>query len=261
MSKSQIQLFVCLGFLFALPVSASAQLEIKAGPEVYYFNYEEPGIMKESGIMYGAAGSLKYEHKNKMLQLEGRYASGAVDYKSENSGSINNVDNYVTEWRILGGQSFSLTESSTVTPYVGWGFRELHIEGTGRTSTTGHFYYDRISNYQYSPIGIRTNSELKNGWSIGTTIEYDFFWRGKQKSQWGDANSRYKNIENIQEEGHGARISINLRRKFQGFSLGIEPFIRSWFIEKSNLAYNGQSYLKEPSNLTLEIGAAVTLGF
>lgn len=249
-------------FLFVLPVSASAQLEFEIGPEVYYFKYEEPGMMKESGIMSGVAGSLKHKHKNRMIALEGRFAAGTVDYSSKDTGNISNVDDYTTEWRILGGQSFRLTEDSIITPYIGWGFRKIQDNLAGRRSTTGHFGYKRESSYQYSPLGIKVDSELGEGWFLGTTIEYDFFWRGKQKSQRGEINSRYKNITNIQEEGHGARVSINLTRKFQDFSLGIKAFIRSWFVENSNLADSGAGgWQKEPGNITFEIGTAVSIGF
>lgn len=255
-------ILLCFGFLFALPAPALAQLEFKIGTEAYSVTYKEPGIMKESGVMKGVAGSCKYSHKSKTIEVEGRFASGTVDYSSNNTGSIDNKDNYTTEWRILGGQSFRLTKNSTLTPYIGWGFRKLHDEGTGRISTTGHFNYDRTAVWQYSPIGIKVNSGLNGKWSIETTIEYDFFWRGKQKSQLGDADPAHKNITNVQEKGHGARISLSITRKFQNFSLEIKPFIRSWFIEDSNPADSGAGgQMVEPGNRTFEIGTAVSVGF
>lgn len=260
--KGRVALFLCLGLLFALPTPALAQLEFKIGPEVYYFKYKEPGTMKETGVMKGITGSCKYSHKNKTIEVEGRFASGTVDYSSDNTGSTNNKDNYTTEWRILGGQIFRLTENSTITPYIGWGFRNLHDKGTGRITTTGHFNHDRTSTYQYSPIGIKANSELRKGWFVETTIEYDFFWRGKQKTQYGDADPAYKNTTNIQERGHGARASISITKKFQNFSLGIKPFIRGWFIEDSSPADSGAGgQLVEPGNRTYEIGTAVSVGF
>src|SRR5688572_15662555 len=78
-----------------------AREALEVGTEVYYFNYEEPGFMEDTGAFVGVNGSyarhfsglalfspeseVPEADESSLLRLEGRFAYGSVDYTSENT--------------------------------------------------------------------------------------------------------------------------------------------------------------------------------
>jgi len=240
-------IFVGSGSLFAEPSKAKGW---EVGAEMSHITYKEPGVMQEKGIMYGIDGSYVY-HNNFMLKAEGRFSYGQVDYK--NSGTMDNIDDYILEFRGLGGYDFPV-KSFIFTPYIGFGYRYLNDDMGGRYSSTGAFGYERESNYFYSPIGIEVITPLKNEWFVGGTVEYDYFWEGKQKSYLG-WKPGYYDIENDQDEGYGYRGSIKLEKKTVKIDFIIEPFVRYWNIKNSKITTDpgGTSWI-EPKNNSTEIG-------
>ena len=221
------------------------------GGEISNRLYDEPGVMDQEGIMYGVFGSYTYRG-NVMLRAEGLFSFGQVDYK--NSGTMNDIDDYVLEFRGLVGYDFPASEDKVITPYIGIGHRYLNDDMGGRYSSTGAFGYERESTYIYSPIGIEATYVLENGWSIGVTGEYDYFWEGTQKSNLG-WQPGYWDVENDQEEGYGLRGSIKIKKESERVNYVIEPFIRYWDIENSETTTDpgGTSWI-EPTNTTQEIG-------
>ncbi|PIV41068.1 MAG: hypothetical protein COS27_10960 [Nitrospirae bacterium CG02_land_8_20_14_3_00_41_53] len=70
-----------------------------------------------------------------MLKAEGRLSYGWVDYS--NSGTMDDIDDYIWELRGLGGYDFSVLKASILTPYIGIGYRYLNDDMSGRVSSTG----------------------------------------------------------------------------------------------------------------------------
>ena len=232
------------------------------GTEISYIKYREPGVMEEKGMMYGIVGSYTY-HNNFMLKADGRFSYGQVDYK--NSGTLDNIDDYILELRGLGGYDFSVFTAFTLTPYIGIGYRYLNDDMKG-VSSTGSLGYERESNYLYSPIGVEIITSLNNDWSVGATLEYDFFWKGIQKSYLSDAIASLNDIENGQNDGYGLRGSLKFQKKNEGINFVIEPFIRYWNIKKSEettITYSGTiiGYGYEPKNNSTEIGCKLAVEF
>lgn len=228
------------------------------GTEISHITYEEPGIMNEKGFMYGILGSYAY-HDNLMLKAEGKFSFGWVDYSSPISGTVNDIPDYMLEFRGLGGYDFPILKATILTPYIGLGYRYLNDD---LSIAVGG--YERESSYFYSPIGIETITELDNGWFLGAILEYDYFWRGTQISHLSDVNPGYNNPENEQKAGYGLRGSIKLQKKDK---FVIEPFIRYWNIGRSDNAelklngvYIGYVYgtniddVYEPKNNSTEFG-------
>jgi hypothetical protein len=233
------------------------------GPEVSYIQYKEPGLIKETGMMYGLAGSYAY-HENIMAKLEGRIAYGQVKY--DGSGKIDDINDYIGEARGLVGYDFQICEASALTPYVGAGYRYLNDDLSGKVSTTGANGYDRESNYIYSPIGLEALVRFDNGWAVGASAEYDYFWWGKQISHLSDVNSAFNDPENRQKKGYGIQGSLRLLKKSEKINFLFEPFIRYWNIKQSrdaeetlNGAFNG--YVYEPKNNSTEAGAKFAVEF
>jgi len=233
------------------------------GAEISHITYKEPDVMRDKGMMYGIAGSYAY-HENLMLKAEGRFSYGQVDYK--NSGTMNNIDDYILEIRGLGGYDFYMFEASTLTLYIGIGYRYLNDDSSGKITSTGAGGYERESNYIYSPVGIESVTSLKNGWSVGARGEYDIFWWGKQISHLSDANPNFGDVRNTQRRGYGLRGSIKLEKNGEKLDFIIEPFIRYWNIAKSNdsdVTYAGViiGYGYEPKNNSTEIGCKLAAKF
>ncbi|MDD4910203.1 MAG: hypothetical protein PHR44_05940 [Candidatus Omnitrophica bacterium] len=269
MKRILIAVFLYFGMTGTLTVFAAEPIrhKMELGTEISHITYEEPGVMEEKGVFYGVAGSYTYRDalslpvsnvSSYMLKVEGRFAAGEVDYTSSSSGSIDDIDDYLWEARGLAGYDFSSSyTTSVITPYTGIGYRYLNDDGAGKISTTGGAFYERESNYLYSPIGIEIAAKLEDGWSIGGLFEYDYFWWGKQKSHMGILPGYY-DIENDQEKGYGLRGSLKLKREGKIVDFIIEPFIRYWDIKDSEVTIDpdGDGWI-EPENNSTEYG----LGF
>ncbi len=260
--------FIFLGFITGLTEKPSfaeslSESKWKVGFEVYQFKYEEPDVMEEDGVMRGIC--LSYVNHDKwMSKVEFRYSSGQVDY--ENSGKIDDINDYTYELRLIGGYDYSIFSKSTLTPYFGIAYRYLNDDMGGEISSTGAAGYERESNYIYSPLGIEFTTPLGSSWSFGAVLEYNLFWWGKQISHLSDVDPGYNDLENYQKVGYGARGSIILEKKGRNIDLVIEPFIRYWDIKKSkndDIYYYGAywGYGWEPENNTTEIGVTLSCKF
>lgn len=232
-------------------------------PETSFIKYEEPDVMRESGYMAGISGSYTY-HNNIMARAEARYSYGRVDYK--NSGTIDNIPNYIVEIRGLLGYDFQISRESIITLYVGFGYRYLNDDTSGKISSAGAYGYERESNYYYSPVGIETLSKLSDTWAYGMSIEGDIFWKGMQKSHLSDADPNYNDVDNKQKDGYGFRCSLKFQRTVENIDFVIEPFYRYWCIKESEwetLTYGGTpiGYAYEPKNNSREVGIIFTLKF
>jgi hypothetical protein len=170
------------------------------------------------------------------------------------------------ELRALGGYYFSVSDAVTIMPFTGFGYRYLNDDSGGMTSSTGAWGYEREANYVYSPLGVEFAAKFDQGWSLGLTLEYDYFWGGLQISHLGDVNLGFNDLENTQEEGYGARAALRLGKKGESLGFAVEPFIRYWKIEESEtdlLTYNGVivGYGYEPQNTSLEFGVKLIITF
>lgn len=133
--------------------------------------------------MWGLLCSYTYHSdSNVMFGMGIGLSSGEVDYSSPGSGDLNNIPDFMAEFRFLLGADVPASEASFLTPYTGIGYRYLNDDSSGMTSTTGASGYERESNYFYSPAGIEA-FYLPGEWLVsGDDLEYDIFWRGKQIS-------------------------------------------------------------------------------
>jgi hypothetical protein len=261
-----ILLFAFVFLLLTTALFAQEKKEVwEIAPEIFYMEYEEPGIMTNKGTLLGVGVSYAY-HKQFMFKLEGRASYGKVDYNSTNTGSDKNIPDTLFEIRGLLGYDIKLSESLTMTPYIGLGYRYLQDDSSGTITTTGARGYLRASNYYYNPVGIETVMVLDHGWSFGVTAEYDYFLEGRQKSDLSNANSNYNDLTNRQNSGYGVRGSIQIRKHVTDHFYFLEPFINYWEIDKSddaNITHAGViwGYGWEPKNRTTEMGLKLGIGF
>ncbi len=266
-----IFIFVPLCDAFQEPSGLPASIKrwtFGIGPEIYYFQYKEPDIMKDKGLFYGIAGAYTYRgwipenpteplKDNKwMFAIEGRFAYGRVDYDGAlldgTPLEVDNIEDLTTEFRFLIGPDF-LKGNGIDTIYTGVGFRYLNDDFAKDPAG-----YERESTYSYMPIGIRMDRLIGDGWSFGATGEFDLFLAGSQKSALSDVG--LFDIHNRQDTGYGLRASVRIEKQFKESSLRIEPFIRYWNIDKSDYDQYDLGFY-EPKNNTTEYGTQVIWTF
>lgn len=232
------------------------------GPEFYFFEYEEPGLMKEEGGFIGVvlgftsrdwADSLPNKRGGSMFRAEARLAYGQVDYEGQTWGGtplfIEDIDDFAFEGRLLLGVDF-LVGNTVNTIYSGMGYRYLSDDLSEYAGG-----YLRQSNYLYLPIGYQFDSTYKAGWSIGFRLEYDVFLWGVQRSRLSDVG--LNDVDNEQDSGYGYRASIKIQKKSRKGAFIIEPFFRYWDIDDSDV--NGGLF--EPANNTTELGVQIIFMF
>lgn len=279
--KELILAFLILAVGLVLTNVVDAKDGLSVGTEIYYFNYEEPDFMEDTGAFYGINASYT-EHFNGfdtlgieaqgaseerfMARLDGRFAYGQVDYTSTSTGKLDNINDFVFETSAALGYDFNVIENALITPYIGLGYRYLNDDTGGRRTTTNAAGYERESHYFYLPIGIDVHGPLNEEWYANFNIEFDVFLQGRQKSHLGDAIAGLNTVNNDQENGYGVRGSLRFMKDNEKADLFIEPFVRYWHIDDSDISavtYGGVlvGYGLEPENKTLEVGAKVGLNF
>jgi hypothetical protein len=219
------------------------------------YSYEEPGLMSLKGLKSGIElrTTRAYPARHTFLRGELRYAGGTVDYSSNGTGSSSGEPDWYFEGRALVGRDWLLDES-TISSFIGLGYRFLFNDGRGITST-GHAGYRRESNYVYLPLGIIYRAQLGKGAELVSSIEYDHLLSGTQFTMLSDVGSGYANLSNKQSEGGG--LKLHLMYTMPEWSAG--PYLHYWNIADSDVApiyRNGiiAGYGLEPHNKTLEFG-------
>nr|MBP7162735.1 hypothetical protein [Candidatus Omnitrophota bacterium] len=141
-----------------------AMNRVEMGLESFGFNYNEPSVMKDRGVLTGVYGiythwlsdnrhikTLKDAWRDKLkvnkFSFEGRFVGGDVNYKSEETGTRDGLNFYMFELRGLLAYEMPIIPSGAITPFFGVGFRYLKDDGGGKVSSTNHWFYDRESRY------------------------------------------------------------------------------------------------------------------
>ena len=219
----------------------SSQEDELKNDEGLYFNlssyyYEEPGLMKVKGFplpMFGI-GYRDFRAMNNSDEenfgLFSYYVEGFVgnvNYTSTNTGKVD-----YPQYKIQAEGLVSLPRNT----FIGIGYRWLYSDLRKKTTTTGHWTYDRESNYLYVPLGFSQGA---------FQFQYNHLIEGKQISYLTD--------------GGLSRDSINKQKNGYGWQIKLDPFyLRYWSIADSELdCFSGTCWI-EPRNETFEFGFQVT---
>ena len=215
------------------------------GAEGFFYNYREPNLMEDKGALFGLNGEYFYTFQNNLfLGMEGRIALGQANYKSKGTGRAKNFNQFIFEPRFLLGYDFHL-ENFTIAPYVGLGYRFKSDYSAGKFTTTGHYGYDRESQYFYLPLGLKMNGDFSEKWDWQARTEFDILLAGSQLSKIPHNKTRHH-----QDSGWGAKVEYLVGHKFTSGKLSFGPFFNYWDIDDSNIVNN----LVEPKNYTVELG-------
>lgn len=250
--------------------------EFEINGEVSHITYKEPGVRGEKGLMKGVVlaytfrGRLPIDVKNGTLRMESSYSWGQVDYDGvlvtdpSIPHSVKNVDDCILEFRVLVGNDFLISETTNLTPYIGFGYR--YLSNNGSSDPAG---YDREENYFYIPIGFDLVRSFQHGWLVGIKAEYDAFCAGWQESHLSDIHPGLGDYTQKQKRGYGIRGSLRFQKKSRIVDFILEPFIRYWNIQESEwvpLLWYGEPHPEvpgwaEPKNRTTELGCKLALVF
>lgn len=237
---------------------------------------------RNKGVLYGLHGGYEYisdaPEKQSFMDFVRHfddvnrykvtldYRTGSAEYSDRNfDGVKEDFNHHMVEARAVAGYDFRLLQNTRFTPFMGLGYR-YHLDPSGtiidappgtiqEAGTTNTFSsvgfdlrqpYEVQTHYLYVPIGVMTNTNIADSWSLGLNLEADVLCWGMIKSSFSDLGTlyvedgaanprtlRYKDTTNTLKSGFGFRGSTRLTKKQNNFDWYIEPFIRYWHISKS----------------------------
>lgn len=249
---------------------AKKEHTFELGTEISHIEYKEPDVATEKGMFYGIYGQYEFRPQERneittfldVFHADMHFNFGVVDYNG--TGTIDNIDDYMVEPRLWVGKDIALGQTR-LTPYFGFGYRWLYDSLGGNTSSVGALGYDRQSQYMYLPVGAQYEFSLIQGWHMALNAEYDIFLKGYQDSYLSDVSNAYPDIKNTQNKGYGIRGSIKITKTMERFNVVVEPYVRYWNIDDSNVATaTGGLYTVsglEPHNTSTEFGARLGVEF
>lgn len=216
------------------------------------WKYEEPGLMQDSGLLYGINYAFKDVSGSFYYEANLEYLMGKTEY----DGALNNGTPYVHDSnnRILMGQLWAGVQSDQGSfgfiPKVGILFRRL-VDQDDEASGD----YQRDQDYFAIPVGLDLIFPTGTG-RLALTGFVTLAFKGVNKTHFEDVGGA-NNPKFDQDDGRGFEAGISyLQGQWHG---GF--FVRTWKVDDSdtelvtfpaNPAFDGQ-YL-EPENETLSFG-------
>ena len=259
---------ITAAILVAISPVASAQKSVSADPlltrrgwevggQLSDYRYEEPNVgAKIWGPTVGITGAYTYTGAGHwFFKVDGRSAYGSLKYKG--SGTLDSVPDWILETRAVVGKDFLPRSGVSLSPFAGLGYRYLYNDLRGTTST-GAAGYQRYSQYLYAPLGLTSRFNVNGQWVLAPTVEYDYFIRGRQKTQFADTGQGFSDANNKQNKGYGYRLSVMAENGSWAFG----PWMQYWNIEDSDIVPIGFGFRGlEPKNETWEYGLQVKYRF
>ncbi len=224
-----------------------------------YFTYEEPGLMREYGALYGARLTVETSQPLSQHYFIGEFdfLKGDITYDGayDNGTPVKSPTRDLI-WAARGLMGFPneqyVDHQPTLMPFVGLAYRSLNdiIEGRGG--------YERQISYLYLPVGLRIGGEMAPDTSVAANMEADLLLAGSVKSHLSDVSSEYPDITNRQEagSGYGLQADVSFHYKTASFGLHFQPFVQYWNIKTSQPVYvyssqRTRKYVEPDNNSTL----------
>jgi hypothetical protein len=227
-------------------------------PEICVFRYEEPGLMRDKGILYGGTGAYTHYRGHRLFRIEGEFAYGTVDYEGSlvdyqgnliagASYKMEGNQDFLLNLRLLGGRQWE-HEGWDNRFYLGLGYRGLSDD-----SSQDPAGYERLSSYFYLPLGLKMYHHLASRWQIGLGGEFDLLLVGVQLSHILNDGT----LTNVQWPGVGTRVSVELRHRTRSADLALAPFLQYWWVDDSTSSHGWY----EPHNQSFQYGLSLIWRF
>ena len=221
-----------------------------------YYKYDEPDFMYNKsevqdhllnnfGIMYNAKNNFLFEGYLNQLEFDADFRRFDINYWSNGTGTVKNVENDVYNLRAL----YGIQASDKLMFKTGYGYRHLIDKKKGLTTTTGGVGYDRIQEYEYIPFIVEANMPVA-GVNGKLKLEYDYFIWGFNQNEFVNSAS---NVNMRNDDGYSMKVSY----KFPYSGINIEPYYEYMNVEKSKTV----SGSTEPHNTTTEFGVKISKTF
>jgi hypothetical protein len=221
-----------------------------------YYKYDEPDFMYNKsevqdhllnnfGIMYNAKNNFLLEGYLNQLEFDADFRRFDINYWSNGTGTVKNVENDVYNLRAL----YGIQASDKLMFKTGYGYRHLIDKKKGVRTTTGAVGYDRIQEYEYIPFIVEANMPVA-GVNGKLKLEYDHFVYGFNQNEFVNSAS---NVNMRNDDGYSMKVSY----KFPYSGINIEPYYEYMNVERSTTV----SGSTEPHNTTTEFGVKVSKTF
>lgn len=221
---------------------------VDVGVEIAHVEYDEPGLMTESGFLYGVFGAFTFYPGDIMCSIYASYVMGDLEYEggvqNSQTGEVApltlDTPNTIVNLRGIIGLRPKRSGQVAFVPYAGLGHRELVDDLPGK------YGYKREQTYLYIPFGMYL--AWANGFAVN--VEYDFFVEGENNSL---------GMKFTQDSGYGYRMSARYASPekpadLQQTSFSAEVFLQYWNVgESDHVRYSPYTFY-EPENDSLMIG-------
>lgn len=222
------------------------------------YHYEEPGLMRIHGRMYGVEGGWRNTFHlgnwtmpyglNANLLLGKNIYDGGVVYKSglvtpESAPS----HDLISDYEGFLGAALIDSEYHELDFRAGPGLWFLfnRIDGTGS--------YTRQIVYLYLPVSLRYAVRI-SPCTVTLGAQYDTFLYGYVHSALSELGGNYDDVDNNQTSGSGYRFTAGFEYAFANWSLLVDGFYKAWNIANSDSQYSAGAHWREPHNTTRMIG-------
>lgn len=227
--------------LFLFNASAAhAQASVTWGMSAGWNRYTEAN-MALRGPELGLHARVESLFPKAPVDLEADVLLGRQNYTSTSTGSMRNVGNVETRWRILGDILEGSGLSTGLAFHTLWNdLQGVATDGSGQTFSG----YQRSAQQWWLPL----RWQPADGW----TYEIGSLLRGKHSSALSQASpGTYSDITNRQSHGTYLQASVSL-----GLPNGdrLSPFVRFTHLSTSDVVNMGGKNWTEPNNHRLQTG-------
>jgi len=273
MNKIVYGLAAAAVMLSASEAGAQTRPGFEVGAEVFDYGYRErfegQEVAADDGLFLGLSGAYT-QRIGAGFFLRGRLsvAFGSVDYRSEQSGSIDGVAQTIGQLELHLGRDFPVGDGATLTPFLGVGGRVLEDESGGEATDLGALGYDRKISYSYVPLGLAATLPVGGDTRLSLSGQYNLLLEGEAESRFSAIDPSFPDVRLHLPEGSGLEASAMVAFPAGGGKVAVGPFVRRWDIAQSDTFVitdpegSGESVeLLEPENRTTEFGIRLAYQF
>ena len=224
------------------------------GAESFHYDFDSKDGNSRYGNLFGVFGAVTY----RLGPEEDLARSNNITMVKVDTHLAQDIDAFMFDGRGLAGFDFITANNTRFTPYTGIGYRYLRDKDAGDTEAIEEIYspsgfytngakaVKEEFKYLYIPIGFELNRPILSRWAVQLNCEFDVILEGRSTRRYndlgpliisGDDGSSHipDAMEFNHDKGYGWRASVKFLRSAEEVDIYIEPFIRFWKLEDSDI--------------------------
>lgn len=207
--------------------------KFSVGVEGQYDKVDIEDVFKKNGSAGGINAAVVYNFANHyFVGVDGRLLGGKIKGKGTMQGDISTVFGY----------NISVNACTTVSPYIGLGYRHKQIKikdadlndglGDGDDATTDKVKIKRL----FLPIGVTAQFPLTTGWDMRLRGQVDIMMRGRVNP--------FGVVTYKQNKGAGVKFNADFIKKLgNGSAISFGPYVEYFKTKESkNQTIQGELY-------------------